>query len=128
MKPEHFIILTRKGAIGLGEFPYPEWHKREKENILDAVGVKVEYGELLKEAEYRGTFQTVSDQEHGEIIRLYIDEGLGMKKVAEKLNRSSKTIHEHVKKHNMAVDRSGFCAPCKRFGSHYYNKIAIREK
>jgi hypothetical protein len=24
------------------EFPYPEWHKKEKENILTNVGIKVE--------------------------------------------------------------------------------------
>lgn len=82
---------------------------------------------MLKEAEYRGTFQTVSDKEHGEIIKLYIDKRLGIKKGAKRLNRSSKTIHEHIKKHNMAIDRSGFCAPCKRSGSQYATKSQLEK-
>jgi hypothetical protein len=47
MKPQNFFIITRKGALGLGEFPFHDWHKAEKENILKAVGIKVEYGEEL---------------------------------------------------------------------------------
>jgi len=47
MKPQYFFIITRKGALGLGEFPFHDWHKREKENILKAVGIKVEYVEPL---------------------------------------------------------------------------------
>ncbi|NIQ07638.1 MAG: hypothetical protein GWO20_18545, partial [Candidatus Korarchaeota archaeon] len=48
MPPQYFIMVSRTGALGLGEFPYPEWHKREKENILKAVGIKVEYGEPVE--------------------------------------------------------------------------------
>ena len=29
-----------KRALGLGEFPFHDWHKREKENILKAVGAR----------------------------------------------------------------------------------------
>jgi len=72
MKQQYFCIVTRKGALGLGRFPYHKWHKREKDNILKAVGIKVEYGEPLHGGEYRGTFRTVSDKEHVEMIRLYI--------------------------------------------------------
>jgi len=44
MKPQYFII-TRKEALVLGELEFHEWHKREKENILEGVDVKVEYVE-----------------------------------------------------------------------------------
>lgn len=128
MKPQHFIIITRKGALGLGEFPYPSWHKREKENILASVGVKVEYGEPLQVARYRGTFKTVGDKEHAEIVRLYAEEGLGMKDIASKLQRSSRTPYEHIHSHNRAVARSGFCPSCKRIGSPYFDKSIIRAK
>ena len=50
--------------------------KAEKENILKAVGLKVEYGEELNEGEYRGKFRTVCDNEHAEMVRLYIEKGL----------------------------------------------------
>ena len=33
MKPQNFFIITRKGALGLGEFVFHEWHKREKEDV-----------------------------------------------------------------------------------------------
>jgi hypothetical protein len=34
MPSQYFVIISKTGALGLGEFPYPEWHKKEKENIL----------------------------------------------------------------------------------------------
>jgi hypothetical protein len=119
MKPQNFFIITRKGALGLGSFSFHEWHKAEKENILKAVGIKVEYGEELNEGEYRGTFKTVSDTEHTEIIRLYVEEGLSYQKIAEQLNRSSRTPLLHIQRHNRAVQRSGFCPICKRVKSRF---------
>ena len=50
------------------------WHKQERENILKACGVKVEYGEPVDMGKYRGTHSTVGDPEHAEIIRLYVEE------------------------------------------------------
>jgi hypothetical protein len=120
MSPNRFIIISKNGAIGYGIFPPVEWHKREKENILDAVGVKVQYGEVLREAENKGLFKTVSDKEHSEIVSMYA-EGLGMLAIAQKKVRSTRTIHEHVSNHNSAVKRSGFCASCKRINSQYFN-------
>ena len=127
LQPQNFIIVARGGAVGLGEFPYPSWHKRERENILRAVGVKVEYGEPLVEGEYKGTYRTVGDLEHAEIIRLYIEEGLSMPKIAEALGRSSRTIQTHIHKHNRAVERSGFCPACRRARSPYEASLAIRQ-
>lgn len=127
MKPQYFFIVTRKGALGLGEFPFLEWHKREKEDILKAVGVNVEYGEPLHEGEYRGTFRTVSDKEHPEMIRLYIEEGLSLEKIAEYFKRSSRTPLLHIQKHNRSVDRSSFCLACKRAKGKYESKIIQRD-
>jgi len=124
MPPQYFVIISKTGALGLGEFPYPEWHKKEKENILSNVGIKVEYGEQLFEGEYRGTFRTVSDREHAEMIRLYIEEGLGINKIAEMLGRSSRTPLVQIKKHNKAVERSGFCPGCRRAKSKYESDFA----
>jgi hypothetical protein len=80
MKSQNFFIITRKGALGLGDFSFHDWHKTEKENILKAVGIKVEYGEELNEGECRGTCRTVSDKEHAEMIRSYVAEGLSYEK------------------------------------------------
>ncbi len=50
-----------------------------------AVGVNVEYGEPIENGEYRGTFKTVGDKEHVEIICLYGEEGTSIDKLAERL-------------------------------------------
>jgi hypothetical protein len=124
MKPQNFFIITRKGALGLGDFSFHEWHKREKENILKAVGIKVEYGEELHEGEHRGTFRTVSDREHAEMVRLYVEEGLSYEKIAEQFNRSSRTQLLHIQRHNRDIQRSGFCPACRRFRGLYESRIA----
>jgi len=123
MPPELFIILSRRGCIGFGCFDEVTWHKKEKENILKAVGIKVEYGEELKRGVDRGTFKTIGDLEHAEIIKAYVDEGLGMVALAERFKRSSASIYNQIRKHNAAVTRSGFCAPCKRANSPHQNII-----
>jgi hypothetical protein len=126
MKPQNFILVSRTGALGLGTFPYHDWHKEEKEDMLANVGVKVEYGEQLHEAAYRGSFNTVSDKEHAQIIEFYLVEGMGMNQIATKLGRSSKTPYEHIHTHNEAVERSGFCPLCKRVGAGFFDKRAQR--
>jgi len=128
MPPENFIILTRTGALGLGQFPYPEWHKRERENILASVGIKAEYGEVPKQAEYRGTFKTLSDNEHSEVIRLYVEELLSTQKIAERLGRSARTPVQHIHMHDDAVRRSGFCPACRRAGSPFETVVAMDAK
>jgi hypothetical protein len=117
MPPQCFIIISKTGALGLGEFPYPGWHKKERENILSNVGIEVEYGEPLYEGEYKGTFKTVGDKEHAEMVRLYIEEGLGINKIAEILGRSSRTPLMQIQRHNRAVERNGFCPVCRRLGN-----------
>lgn len=126
MPPQYFIIISKTGALGLGEFPYPEWHKKEKENILSNVGIKVEHGEPLCEGEYKGTFRTVGDKEHAEMIRLYVEEELGFNKIAELLGRSSRTPLVQIQRHNRGVERSGFCPACRRTKSEYETKIASK--
>jgi len=94
--------------------PYPEWHRKEKENILS------------NEGEYKGTFKTVGDKEHAEIIRLYMEEELSIDKIAKHLNRSSRTPLMQINKHNATVERSGFCPTCRRVRSKYESQLAQR--
>jgi len=93
---------------------------------LKAVGVKVEYGELIEAGEYREPFRTVGDREHSEIIRLYIEEEMSIDKIANRLGRSSRTPYEHIKQHNKAVERSGFCPACRKVQSKYESEVAAR--
>ena len=126
MKPQHFIILSRHGGVGLGTFKAIPWHKREGENILKAVGVKVEYGEPVKMGEYRGKYRTLGDREHAELVRLYVEEGLSMRGVAERLGRSLYTVKSHIDRHNAAVQRAGYCPACRRAHSPLQSTMARR--
>jgi len=118
MPPQYFCIVTRKGALGLGEFPELPWHKRERENILRAVGIKVDHGDRIDYGESKGTFKTVGDEEHVKIIGLYLEDK-SMGKVAKELGRSRATVHGQVHSHNQAVEQQGFCARCRRMkGAH----------
>jgi hypothetical protein len=85
--------------------------------------IKVEYGEEVNEGEYRGTFRTVSDREHAEMIRLHIEEGLSYEKIATQFNRPSRTPLLHIQRHNRAVEGNGFCSICRRIKSDYENRI-----
>lgn len=51
LNPNEFGMATKEGAIGLGTFDLPRWHKRTGEHILRKVGVKPEYYESEKESE-----------------------------------------------------------------------------
>jgi hypothetical protein len=108
-----FFLLTRTGAIGYGNFGYPSWHKTERENILDILGISVEYGEELNYGVDKGRFQTIGDKEHARIITLH-EEGLGMIKIAQKLGRSSASVEHHIRQHKEVVEREGFCRRCRR--------------
>lgn len=126
MPPQYFFILSRRGAVGQGMFKQIPWHKREKENILKAVGIECKYGEPIEEAQYRGTYRTVGDKEHAEMIKLYIEAGLSVDRIAERLKRSSRTSWKHVKHHNSMIEKTGSCPACRRVKSKYEREIARR--
>jgi hypothetical protein len=128
MKPWEFVLVCRSGSLGVGLFPDHEWHKRERENILASVGLRVEYGEPEEIAKDMGTFKGVTNKEHAEIIRLYTEDNLGMAEIASKLGRSSRTPHLHIRSHNASVERSGFCPSCKSVGSPFQDRKAERAK
>ncbi len=44
MPKDKFFIVSKGGALGLGEFPYHSWHKDVKEHIVKQVGLEIEYG------------------------------------------------------------------------------------
>ncbi|MEM4235281.1 MAG: hypothetical protein QXU75_09075, partial [Candidatus Methanomethylicaceae archaeon] len=112
MRPYEFIWISTKGDVGAGVFDMPEWHKKPSENIMRAVGLKVEYGELPTEAKVIGKYKTISSQEHVDIIKAYL-EGNSMRKVASMFARSSASVSNHIYQHDFAIKRSGFCPICR---------------
>jgi len=57
-----------------------------RRKILQVLGIRVEYGEPVEAGLYRGSFKTMGDEEHAEIVRIYLEERiphLSRKKVFE---------------------------------------------
>lgn len=122
MPPQYFFIVSAKGPLGIGKFPCPPWHKQERENIVKAVGLKVEYGEQVDYGKDRGAFKTIGDEEHVQIVDEYFS-GTGMCKLGKKLGRSSATVMTQVHNHNDAVEKEGYCIKCRRSkGKHELEK------
>jgi len=107
-RPNAFMLVTGRGAVGYGRFDYPSWHKEEKENILRSAGVEVKKAEQALPDDRR---YGVGDFEHAEIIMKYI-ELKSMHKTATALSRSTSTIKTHVGRHNLAVETKGECPKC----------------
>jgi hypothetical protein len=123
-KPQYFFIVSARGPLGMGKFPYPPWHKEEREDIVQSVGLKIERGDEIDYGQNRGAYKTVADEEHVDIIESYF-EGLSMGKIAKKLNRSGGTIHAQIHAHNESIDRMGYCAECRRLkGTHEMAKTS----
>lgn len=102
-----FAVLSGTGAIGIGKFEKPLWHKEEDENILYKLGVDILY--LDKDRATKG--QNITPAEHVLIIRAY-NETKSMGKVAIRLSRSKSTIHDAIKRHNATIDEIGHCLEC----------------
>lgn len=122
MKPEQFVILTKRGHLGCGVFPEISWHKQERENILKKTCVQRRYVSPvdIKEEVDKGTYTTVGDLEHSKMIKFFL-EGFGNDRIARKMQRSKKTIGDHRRKHNQSIVRVGYCPKCKRVNSPLEN-------
>jgi len=132
MKPNQFVMLSRKGDLGVGVFPLTEWHLREGEGILSKIGLKITFEEKPMEAISRGTFKTIGDVEHTQIIEMYIEKEMSMREIAKQLDRSSASILMQIDKHNLAIEKMGYCPMCRRAKSKFENikaeKIRMEEK
>jgi hypothetical protein len=126
MPPGNFVIMSRQGSIGLGAFGEVKWHKGEHEDLLRRLDISIEHSEEIKHGEDKGTFKTIGDEEHVEILRLYLSDKLSMGKVAALKDRSSASVKAQLDSHNAAIQRVGFCCVCKRAGGQYFKDQATR--
>jgi len=128
-KPDRFLILSDRGSIGRGSFPAHSWHKEPRENLLNHLGIRVERGEIPEEARSLGTKgSTLSSQDHADLIAAYVEGDMGQRRLADKLGYSSATVNGHIRYHNKAVKRSGWCSRCKSVKSRYTDVLAEKTK
>ena len=111
MRVYRFIIVSRDGPIGDGYSELPYWHKQEKENLLDLFGIKPTHGDVPNLGEKGGQ---VGDYEHVDIIKRRQETHASMESIANKLGRSSRTVHMHIEHHNRMVSMTGECDRCAR--------------
>ena len=107
MAPDKFLIITDTGAIGVGSFDFPYWHKKEKEDLLRQFNIEIEYGEVPNYGNPRRN--TVSDFEHDNLMTIYEREK-SCAKVAKLTGRSAQTINTHYRMHT----QEGGCPICRR--------------
>jgi hypothetical protein len=117
MAPDKFVVISNKGPLGYGWFTMPYWHKLEHENLKTMFDINIKHGEL-PHIPGSGSSQ-VGDYEHVRIIKARIETGLGMNELAEKLGRSSRTIHKHITLHSNMVRTMAECDMCARVDSEY---------
>lgn len=124
--PSHlFGIITDNRSIGVGTFEYPTWHKATKENILKTTAIEIqdtETGERTDERRYG-----VGDLDHAEIIEKYI-QLQSIRKVCKEMVRSTSTVSNHIKDHNLAIKRVGECQKCKHSKSQFSKDTIIKQK
>lgn len=109
--PRAFVLVSNRGPVAFGTFDEPYWHKREKENIVQLLDIRIEYGEAPDYGDQ--SRNTVSDFEHIKLVGTYMRVG-SMKKVAKMFSRSPATVNTHIKDHDEDVGRLGYCPKCKR--------------
>lgn len=124
MKPDEFRVISREGAIGIGTFDLPTWHKREGENLLREFDIKIKYPESSPTELEEKSRQWVNDYEHVRIINMRIEQKLGMEKLGKEVGRSSRTIMQQIHQHNNYVSSVGTCPRCSRVQGAYATKIA----
>lgn len=110
-----FIIMSRKGPLGDGYATMPYWHKQEREHLMNLFDIKPEYSDMPDLGE-KGSSH-VGDNEHVRIIQARFESHEGMEKLAEKIGRSSRTVHKHITYHNNAILTQGECDKCARVKS-----------
>lgn len=124
--PWAFVVIDGRGPIGVGRFDFPQWHKKEKEDILGELDLKPKYGERIDYGDRAR--KTVSDYEH-ESIMAKRAEGVGPKKrkgmgaIGDKVHRSPATVMKHIKKHNEMIRKRGTCEICLRVHSKYAKEV-----
>lgn len=120
--PSVFVILSKRGAIGVGNFDFPPWHKVEDEDLLDEFKLKPEYGEIPITGE-EDARNIVGDSEHHDMVKYRLDGVFGegrkrsIRNISEAIHRSTQTVHKHLKEHSRQVRKSGECERCRRISS-----------
>lgn len=120
MKPRTYVISTASGSVGFGVFSSPSWHKTEHKDILTICGIEIKNCDDEVPQERK---QNLGDFEHTQIIKKYL-ESKNMNKIAKDIDRSFKTVYNHIQEHNNDVRDLHECEKCRNANAPF-SKISI---
>lgn len=123
IKPRIFVLVSNRGPLALGHFEYPWWHKKEKEDILKLLDIKIEAGDVPDYGDQARN--TVSDFEHIRLVGMYL-EVKSMQKVAKMLSRSPSTVNKQITEHDEEIRKAGCCSSCKRVRGIYQSALLVK--
>lgn len=126
--PKHmFGIKSVEGAIGMGKFTRPPWHKEEDEDIIATLGLEILFqGEVLAPEKRK---HRISKSEHTNMVKLRIEnqhserDSYGMDYIANLVGRSTGQVQKHWYNHNRAIKDNGECFMCASAKSPYSKTI-----
>jgi hypothetical protein len=129
MAPSDFIMVCKTGGLCHGAFQKIPWHKQESEDIVSITGLDIQYS-IGEQVEGYAQSQNVTDLQHCEIIRLYVEDGIGMDRIASQptIMRSSNTVWRLIRNHNVDVTTQGACPKCQRGRGKYPHQILARDE
>ena len=123
---DKFLVLNIDGDYGLGKSKLPFWHKQEHEDLLTEFKLDPQY----KRMPYLGDKgKNVGDFEHARIVKARFEhkdekgKQLSMGKIGQAYGRSSKTIYEHLTKHNNQIHVLGYCESCQSVRGKYASEV-----
>ena len=115
MPVNRFIILSKKGTVGRGEFDCPPWHKKEKEDLFRMFDIVPEYKDSLDLETSHGR---INETEHVKIVKAKREgingKSISFPKLAGVCARSMSAVYAVVVRHNQEIDSNKFCSVCKR--------------
>jgi hypothetical protein len=131
LENHEFFLFARDGGLGIGTNGYPWWHKKEFEDLMGELGIVITYKEAPIPSELHGGVMTIGDFDHAEIVRLYIEERIGMSTIKRVFDKkyielglttriSTETISRQLHNHDKEIDGANkVCPQCRRASGSY---------
>lgn len=119
MKAERYLVVTDLASVGIGRSDKVAFHKPEGLNLLEELGITIEYGpEPLIKAQNQ-----VQPETHAMIVEL-VEKGLPYHMVKRQARVSSNdTVGRHLRLHNEAVVNNGICPMCQSVDGQLQDQV-----
>jgi len=127
MRPQDYIVLSKEGAIGLGEVGLVSFHKEEEENILNELKISIHKKiDPFRKIDSRMRKKLLI---HKKLLDYIYQKGFSNKRfLANATDTSYPTTLKHIGYHNTCVRDLGYCELCKKIDHPLKTSILKAEK